>query len=427
MLKNRPEELKEYADYISSIETLGGTIAVVDTFTYRFSSLALISKSVKNPVIGLYWRLSQSAREIALEEKISYASFMKDFDTLVPCWNLIEFILSAPEMPIVSIKNCKPQYNTENENEKNRADIFSLLLTGVELYLKDGDKNKYYANYQAVQCLLSKFYNYPTQEDINNFSVVSFSSLPDHSDTQHLVGRQLSATEKAVSRIKNNRFVRLCTYLRRQWLERKRYQGDVSRLVQVLLKYDIVSFDIFDTLIYRDCPQPSSVFEMLENENGLYDFKNTRIRAEQDAQWLYPERNNEPSIYDIYNVLKHYYGDEVQGNVEREIELELEVCNPNPYMLEVFNLIKEQKKQIILVSDMYLTKQQIERILQKCNVCEYADIFISSEYTHSKKTGMLYDDVRQRYGDGLKYIHIGDNVHADYIMAKKKGWNAILI
>ena len=56
----------------------------------------------------------------------------------------------------------------------------------------------------------------------------------------------------------------------------------VQSFVNELMKYDVVSFDIFDTLIFRPFSSPDDLFFMLQDELGIMDFK--RIRQEQEYQ-----------------------------------------------------------------------------------------------------------------------------------------------
>lgn len=49
-----------------------------------------------------------------------------------------------------------------------------------------------------------------------------------------------------------------------------------------------------------------------------------------------------------------------------------------------------------------------------------------SEYRKSKFPGELYSYIMDDYIRGNSVIHIGDNEHSDYLMARKNGWGALL-
>ena len=68
----------------------------------------------------------------------------------------------------------------------------------------------------------------------------------------------------------------------------------------------VIFFDVFDTLLTRDCEQPSNVFELVEETynkkektSPLHDFKYLRKAAEQKcAQNIFA-----PSLDEIYDYL----------------------------------------------------------------------------------------------------------------------------
>lgn len=87
---------------------------------------------------------------------------------------------------------------------------------------------------------------------------------------------------------------------------RKTPQLSVEQYVEKLSAYDVVSFDIFETLIFRPLSLPADVFYMVGNELGIMDFKNIRAWAEWDARVKYNARegNMEVSLSDIWDNLQ---------------------------------------------------------------------------------------------------------------------------
>ena len=57
-----------------------------------------------------------------------------------------------------------------------------------------------------------------------------------------------------------------------------------SKILDKILDYDIISFDIFDTLIKRDINKPTDVFELIEEKYNIKNYKNMRIKAEKTAR-----------------------------------------------------------------------------------------------------------------------------------------------
>lgn len=52
----------------------------------------------------------------------------------------------------------------------------------------------------------------------------------------------------------------------------------------ILKKYNYISFDVFDTLIERDVPDPKDIFSIIEKTTDETDFRNKRIKAEKIAR-----------------------------------------------------------------------------------------------------------------------------------------------
>ena len=61
---------------------------------------------------------------------------------------------------------------------------------------------------------------------------------------------------------------------------------NINSLKQMILKHDVISFDIFDTLLLRPYVKPTDLFEHLEKLENLSGFANARIKAEKIAREL---------------------------------------------------------------------------------------------------------------------------------------------
>lgn len=197
-----------------------------------------------------------------------------------------------------------------------------------------------------------------------------------------------------------------------------------SRIHKLIDKHKIISFDIFDTLIKRDCAKPEEVFDILANhvyqKFKIRDFANARKKAEGIARSRY--NNEEVTIDEIYKILEDDYCAEILNKIkDMEMEIEYQLCSVNPMMLPVMNYCYENKKKIIIVSDMYLNKSFIEKILKKCNI-KYDELFLSSSLRLRKSSGKLYKYIINNLKISSKEIlHIGDNFKSDYLKARIVG------
>ena len=204
-----------------------------------------------------------------------------------------------------------------------------------------------------------------------------------------------------------------------------------AELVDYLMKVDVISFDIFDTLIFRPVCAPTDLFFFIAEKLHFMDFERIRKEMEWKARQKAYKRNGsyEVTLEEIYDEVEKWTGISKEVGMKTEIETELEFCFANPYMLEVYNLlcerIKGTNKKIICVSDMYLPAWVLEKLLKECGYESFSDIFVSCETMQSKADGSLYREVMKKYGSNKKYIHIGDNPESDGKQAKKNGWKSV--
>ena len=187
---------------------------------------------------------------------------------------------------------------------------------------------------------------------------------------------------------------------------------DVEKIISITEKYNIVTFDVFDTLIIRDFMQPTNLFRV------CYGFWGRYIRVISEIIARKKSKTGEVTLNDIQKYCPF--------KLNKEIGLEIEICRPNPEMLELYKKLVDCGKKIYAISDMYLDKNTVSEILRKCGYDIPA--LVSCEYGKSKKNGELFikflEDNNYSADD---VIHIGDNEISDIEGSKKAGIHSILI
>lgn len=191
-----------------------------------------------------------------------------------------------------------------------------------------------------------------------------------------------------------------------------------------LMPYDVISFDIFDTLILRPFKKPSDLFILVGTELDIMDFCEIRIKAENEArQYAKMNRGNtEVTIDDIYEIIEKKTGIPKEKGIETEFNIEMNLCFANPYMKRVFELLKYQNKEIIICSDMYYPAEMLGKILKSCGYEGFSKIYVSCEYNCTKRNGGMYEILKEKY---YNLVHIGDNQISDIESAGKAGIPAI--
>lgn len=200
---------------------------------------------------------------------------------------------------------------------------------------------------------------------------------------------------------------------------KKRIKLDVEKLIELTEIYDVISFDVFDTLLFRDVRKPTDIFLFMEKELGITSFATKRKKAEQHAR---KKKNNETGsnevlLQEIYQMLELDYGISKEKLMEKECELEQKHCYANPIMLNLVKKLSKKGKRMIAVSDMYLSKEFIYELLAKNNYPTFDGIFISGELNAGKSEGRMFDYVESRLGR-KKILHIGDNFYSDIFMSE---------
>lgn len=203
-----------------------------------------------------------------------------------------------------------------------------------------------------------------------------------------------------------------------------RDRKSVSETVSFLMQYEVISFDIFDTLIFRPFSEPTDLFFFLGEKTGILDFKRLRMQAEADArvQKYKEEKHYEITLSDIWSRLENEIGVTKEQGMQMEQALEMEFCYANPFMQQVFTQLQKYGKKIVITSDMYLSKAFLSELLQKNGYGGYEELYVSCEYEKSKADGSLYEVVKRAYPDTDSMIHVGDNPVSDVKNAKKHGF-----
>lgn len=201
-------------------------------------------------------------------------------------------------------------------------------------------------------------------------------------------------------------------------------------------KIEIVSFDIFDTLITRPFLYPKDLFIFLNEHfrkltnNLAIDFSKIREECEVLARTeAYNNKKEEVKLDSIYKMIEEEYGiakDVSEILKQKEMDLELRFCKRRESTYSLYKLAKYMGKKVICTSDMYLPMETIEKILYKNGFTEIDKIYLSCEKMKTKSTGNLYEYViKEENIETSQIIHIGDNYKSDYEIATKKKIKAI--
>ena len=187
---------------------------------------------------------------------------------------------------------------------------------------------------------------------------------------------------------------------------------DIDFVLKKAKNYDVITFDVFDTLLIRDVIVPADIFTLAYGSVGRY----IRILAEMKARKKH--KNGEVAFDEINKACPF--------SCERELEIEMKYCRANPAMLDIYKKLKESGKKIFAISDMYLSSSFIGELLKKEGID--IPVIVSCEENTSKTDGSLFKVFLNRFSFlSEDVLHIGDNKVSDYEGAKKAGIDSLII
>ena len=194
---------------------------------------------------------------------------------------------------------------------------------------------------------------------------------------------------------------------------------DREELKEAIRSHDVISFDIFDTLIKRIVLYPKDVFEMVEEKTGIRGFADCRYEIQTTIPQL--------DLAGIYRHLQKkcgYDDSTVRKLIQTELQIESDVITARSSMVELFDYAKALHKTIVLVSDMYLDQDFIRQLLSRSGITGYQELYLSYQYGKLKHEG-LYEELTRNRKETI--LHIGDNHFADIRCARKFGLDAYYV
>lgn len=204
---------------------------------------------------------------------------------------------------------------------------------------------------------------------------------------------------------------------------------------------DVVSFDIFDTLVVRPLWNPEDIFVLMqeyfekkcpEYQNISYKIlrKTAESQARRELYYTHPGYED-VTLEEIYQTLSKIIALPPEYATilkEYEEKLEINLIKARDIGKELFEFAKACEKRIVLISDMYLDLSVIEAILQKCGYSGYERLFLSSQDRLLKHSGNLFDFVVSELAIRPNQIlHIGDNWEIDINCAQRKGFKTVFL
>lgn len=202
------------------------------------------------------------------------------------------------------------------------------------------------------------------------------------------------------------------------------WETNLETIKRRAVQYDVITMDIFDTLIARSVLTIADMYQIIERniEEVPAEFAVFRRRAESKCMGNY----NIYSIYDKMHELTGWDRELLKKCMEHEFALERKILRPRKEVCDLLEWLRNNGKQVCLASDMYWSQDRIRELLDTLDIRGYQELFVSCDEGKSKKDGSLFEKIKSIYA-GKKILHIGDNRYDDIENAEKSGLDAILV
>lgn len=210
---------------------------------------------------------------------------------------------------------------------------------------------------------------------------------------------------------------------------------------------ELVSFDIFDTLVERLIDPPEYVKlisgralvrrlrvhfgkeHTLPELLSLRTDVEARLRRERQAN---DDKDHECRFSDLAaemaRLLMGVPDPELAAwIVAEELRAEADCLYIKPGMEAILEHLRQRGLRIVAVSDMYLDQAHLETLLERLGLARFIDrVYVSSDTGIGKHTGRLFHHVLEAEAVGPgRMLHIGDNRHSDVRMPAGLGIRSI--
>jgi FMN phosphatase YigB (HAD superfamily) len=213
------------------------------------------------------------------------------------------------------------------------------------------------------------------------------------------------------------------------------YYRPPEQLFNDVRSFDIISFDIFDTVLRREFMEPEyAKFKLgkLLTQKGIVDSPDHFIGVRNEAEFSIRKSQQfqgDVCITDTYTKLAESLSiplEEALLYMNLEFEFDLESVLPKDEMVSIVHRLHDLGREIWFITDIYYTKQQIETMLRKIGVSIPYKLFVSSDLGLRKDAGTMWSFIKEELKDtGNSHIHIGDNVRSDAQICGDFGLNNV--
>lgn len=227
--------------------------------------------------------------------------------------------------------------------------------------------------------------------------------------------------------------------------------NELKILLDKIKSANVISFDIFDTLLCRTIFKPEDLFLIMQKKLAESPLSNDfpshiveafaqlragierQLRRERDAQIAAGTDVviEEITIKEVYSLMVERFGGkekDIEKLIALEQQLEHSVLQERPIGKFLFNEALKTGKPVIIVSDFIHDEKFVATALSNGGYFGYSKLYVSSSIGKKKHSGDLFKHITKELQiDSSTILHIGDNRIGDLERALDAGWGAVRI
>jgi FMN phosphatase YigB (HAD superfamily) len=195
-----------------------------------------------------------------------------------------------------------------------------------------------------------------------------------------------------------------------------------EQAIEALQDFDLVSFDLFDTLVSRPARRPDAVLKLVEHRISLEAGRPIPLFAERRAAEnrvrARKHHQGDVNLSEIYAELAAsgpIPGDVVARAHALEKRIDLGALRPRTEVIAVLEAAHALGKRIVLMTDTYYEEADIRAILSGAGIADrFAALYVSNAVGARKDRGDLWRHVEEAEAvPRARWLHVGDNEHSD--------------
>lgn len=201
-----------------------------------------------------------------------------------------------------------------------------------------------------------------------------------------------------------------------------------DRIATAALDAELVSLDVFDTLVVRPFLSPDAarncLARLVEVQLGVPDFVSLRARAEDRARVAADGRD--PCLHEIYRAMAQLQADRAlptDAMLELEVATEARWLRPRTGVIDALSFAARGKR-LVALSDMYMDAATLAHVLPRDAAQLPQAWYVSCETGWRKDRGDVWQALPRAVGVAPgRWLHVGDNERSDVQVPQ---WHGLL-